>query len=112
MKKYSIGTSGNIDINVINEEGIEYIPIRSICEALQIPYLKIVSMAMEEPMLEGKWKLLDTSNENVKSDSIAIDIKWMLGFFFLIIKKSNLSVKKSIKILKEFNMCIMDYITK
>lgn len=112
MKTYSIGTAGNVDITVINEDGIDYIPVKSICKQLDIKYSKVVLMIMKESMLEGKWKLVDTSTETKKSDSIAIDIKWMLGFFFLIIKKSNLSVKKSIKTLKEFNLCIKYHITK
>jgi hypothetical protein len=112
MKTYSIGTVGNINITIINEEGIEYIPVRSICKSLELSYSKLVVMIMEEPMLEGKWKLLDTSTETMKSDSIAIPIQWMLGYFFIIIKETNLSTKESIKTLKEFNLCLMDHVTK
>ena len=111
MKTYSIGKAGNIDITVINEEGIDYIPVKSICEQLDIKYSKVVLMILKESMLIGKWRLVDTSTEKKKSDSVAVDIKWMLGFFFLLIKKSKLSTKESIKTLKEFNMTLMDHIT-
>lgn len=111
MKTYSIGKAGNIDITVINEEGIDYIPVKSICEQLDIKYSKVVLMILKESMLKDRWRLVDTSTKKKKSDSVAVDIKWMLGFFFLLIKKSKLSTKESIKTLKEFNMTLMDHIT-
>ncbi|MFA9191162.1 hypothetical protein AAGV28_07235 [Flavobacterium sp. FZUC8N2.13] len=91
MSNISIGKINNQEIQVIDLFGIEYIYLKPICSALGVSYTKEVFEVMENDFVSDKHKLLPIVIDEKETDSIAIPIKYMLGYIAVISKKTFLS---------------------
>lgn len=90
MKTNSIGTVNNQEIQIIVNDGTEFVPLRPVCSALGISYSEEVLEVMDNDFVADNYKLLELVINDKKTDSISIPIKYMLGYIGIVSKKTSL----------------------
>jgi hypothetical protein len=101
--------------SVIDEFGIEYLPIKPICTALGINYKAQFDKIKEDPILLKKYKLIKAlSADNKKYKMLCLPVKYVLGWLFTICEK-NIKEDAREELIKYKNICYLDicnHITK
>lgn len=94
--------------SVIDENGIEYLPIKPICTALGVGYKSQFDKIKEDPIFSKYNKLLKaTSADNKKYKMNCLPIKYVLGWIFTICEK-NIKKEARDELIKYKNLCYLD----
>jgi hypothetical protein len=116
MKTHLVTTINNQGIfAVLDDLGVEYIPIKPLCTALGINCDSQYKKINEDPILSKKKKLIKTfSTDNKKHKMICLPINYVLGWLFTICEK-NIKEESKTELIKYKNICYQDicnHITK
>lgn len=109
MKTNLISTINNQGIfSVIDENGIEYLPVKPICTALGVGFKSQLDKIKEDPILSKHNKLLKSlSSDNKRYKMTCLPIKYVLGWLFTICEK-NIKEEARNELIKYKNICYLD----
>jgi hypothetical protein len=111
MKTHLISTINNQGIfTVVDEYGLEYVPIKPICKALGVGYPTQFDKIKQDPILLEKYKLLKVlSSDNKKYKMLCLPVKYVLGWLFTICEK-NIKEELREELIRYKNICYLDVV--
>ena len=108
----AIGIINKQEIQTVIVDKVEYIYLKPICSALGISYSKEVHEVMDNDFVSDKHKLLPFVVGEKETDSIAIPLKYMLGYVGVISRDTVLNKVEYIENLKVLHDLIYNSIFK